>query len=319
MNTTLQSPDASEARYRIGAVCRMTGISQHVLRVWEKRYAVVEPLRSDNHRRLYSDTDVRRLGLLKALVDRGHAIGSIAELDDAALENRLQHSQSRIEPHPPGESPRLILIGPSLALVETACADSRAFRFGGSYPELAAVPRDLRADVAVLERPNLHPDSAAEIKRLATDLNLRLLVLVYEFASRASLERVRDDRIVTLRAPLEPATLDAVVDNRLGRTAATDESTSPAPPPARRFDDRQLAHLAAQSGNVDCECPRHLAQIVGRLAHFEAYSAECEARSPDDAELHRELFTITSRARARMEDALQRVIEAEGLSPDPID
>ena len=36
-----------ESNFRIGAVCRMTGISQHVLRVWEKRYGVVEPLRSE--------------------------------------------------------------------------------------------------------------------------------------------------------------------------------------------------------------------------------------------------------------------------------
>ena len=35
-----------EPKYRIGAVCRLTGISQHVLRVWEKRYGVVEPVRS---------------------------------------------------------------------------------------------------------------------------------------------------------------------------------------------------------------------------------------------------------------------------------
>ena len=308
------------SRYRIGAVCRLTGISQHVLRVWEKRYGVVEPLRSNNQRRLYSDSDVRRLTLLKSLVDRGHAIGSIADLDDASLESRLQQSEQRIEALGPVEFPRLLLIGPTLQLIEPACAYSEVFELIGCYRDSDQIATAETADVAVLERPNLHPESAAEIKRIVTELNLRLLVLVYEFASASSLERLRDDRIITLRAPLDSSTLDAVVAARFARAStATGDPMDSAPPPARRFNDRQLAHLAIQSGNVECECPRHLAQIVGRLAHFEAYSAECEGRSPADADLHRELYNITSRARARMEQALQSVIEAEGLSPDPED
>ena len=82
-----------EPRYRIGAVCRLTGISQHVLRVWEKRYGVVEPLRSETDRRLYRESDIHRLSLLKALVDRGQAIGSIADLDNDVLEQRLQQAK----------------------------------------------------------------------------------------------------------------------------------------------------------------------------------------------------------------------------------
>ena len=312
--------DETDSRYRIGAVCRMTGISQHVLRVWEKRYGVVDPLRSDNQRRLYSDSDVRRLSLLKSLVDRGHAIGSIAELDDVALENRLQQSEQRIEALVPAQTPRLLLIGQTLQPIASTCAASDVFEFVGHYAEPSRISADERADVAVLERPNLHPESAAEIKRIVTELNLRLLVLVYEFASRSSLERLRDDRIVTLRAPLDVNTLEAVVTARFAVAASvTDGPVDSVPPPSRRFNDRQLAHLAAQSGDVECECPRHLALLVGRLAHFEAYSAECEGRSPADAELHRMLYHVTANVRDRMEQALAKVAEAEGLSPDPED
>ena len=46
------SIEKNEPKYRIGAVCRLTGISQHVLRVWEKRYGVVYPERSESQRRL---------------------------------------------------------------------------------------------------------------------------------------------------------------------------------------------------------------------------------------------------------------------------
>ena len=70
----------TEQYYEISAVARMSGLSPHVLRVWERRYSVVEPRRSDNQRRQYSQTDVDRLVLLKRLVDHGHAIGIVASL-----------------------------------------------------------------------------------------------------------------------------------------------------------------------------------------------------------------------------------------------
>ena len=321
MDEDSRQTDQTEGRYRIGAVCRLTGISQHVLRVWEKRYSVVEPLRGPNQRRLYSETDVRRLSLLKALVDRGHAIGSIAGLGDNALENRLRQSEYRNDVRTPGKLPDLILIGNSLELLAPACASSNSFRLVGTHRELGEVSRETSSDIAVLERANLYPETVAEAGRIATDLNLRLLVLVYEFASQATLARLRGDRIVALRAPLDTHSLDALVSTRFGHPVGPPDKTldSGSLPPARKFSDRQLAHLARQSSDIACECPQHLAQIVSHLAHFEAYSADCEARSPADAALHRDLFDVTARARARMEEALQRVIEAEGLSPDPTD
>ncbi|MFC4993439.1 MerR family transcriptional regulator [Rubritalea tangerina] len=61
-------------------VSQQTGLSPHVLRVWEKRYEVVTPQRSDSNRRLYTDEDLRRLSLLAKLTQAGHAIGQIASL-----------------------------------------------------------------------------------------------------------------------------------------------------------------------------------------------------------------------------------------------
>lgn len=61
-------------------VTQQTGLSPHVLRVWEKRYAAVEPQRTCSNRRVYTDEDLRRLSLLAALTQNGHSIGQIAEL-----------------------------------------------------------------------------------------------------------------------------------------------------------------------------------------------------------------------------------------------
>jgi DNA-binding transcriptional MerR regulator/methylmalonyl-CoA mutase cobalamin-binding subunit len=76
---------ADEARYRVGMVSKMTGLSTHTLRIWEKRYAAVVPKRTEAGGRLYTDADVERFRLLHSLVERGHSIGGIASLPDADL------------------------------------------------------------------------------------------------------------------------------------------------------------------------------------------------------------------------------------------
>jgi MerR family transcriptional regulator, light-induced transcriptional regulator len=87
----------AEARYRIGAVARMTGLSTHVIRVWQRRYDALEPDRSSGGARLYSSSDVERLRLLKRAVDQGNAIGQIVKLDTAAL-SRLAHTELEMSP-----------------------------------------------------------------------------------------------------------------------------------------------------------------------------------------------------------------------------
>ena len=45
----------------------MTGLTDHTIRVWERRYSAVVAERADNGRRQYSEQDVEKLGLLKRL------------------------------------------------------------------------------------------------------------------------------------------------------------------------------------------------------------------------------------------------------------
>ena len=69
----------------------------------------------------------------------------------------------------------------------------------------------------------------------------------------------------------------------------------------------------ALSTTVACECPRHVAELLMLLSRFEAYSAQCEERSPADAELHAYLGRVTVHARASFEAALEQVALREGL------
>jgi MerR family transcriptional regulator, light-induced transcriptional regulator len=85
--------------YPIGVVARKTGLTAHVLRVWEKRYGAVIPKRTGTHRRTYSDADVHRLTLLRRATILGHPIGSVAKLSDEALETLVKAAEDEtLEP-----------------------------------------------------------------------------------------------------------------------------------------------------------------------------------------------------------------------------
>lgn len=74
-----------EARHPIQVVARRTGLSADVIRVWERRYGAVNPVRITGGRRLYSDEDIRRLALLQKVTSAGRRISEVAELDNGAL------------------------------------------------------------------------------------------------------------------------------------------------------------------------------------------------------------------------------------------
>ncbi len=51
---------------RIGELSRRLGVSDHVLRAWESRYSLLEPVRSAGGFRLYSEADVQRVRRMQA-------------------------------------------------------------------------------------------------------------------------------------------------------------------------------------------------------------------------------------------------------------
>lgn len=75
----------NEPRYRIGTLSRLTGITTHAIRIWERRYAALSPGRTPGGARLYTDADVQRLRAIKQLLERGYAISAVAKLDLPAL------------------------------------------------------------------------------------------------------------------------------------------------------------------------------------------------------------------------------------------
>jgi DNA-binding transcriptional MerR regulator len=65
---------------RIGELSRRTGVAPELLRAWERRYALLEPTRSDGGYRLYSDADLLRLDAMKTHLTAGLSAAEAAAL-----------------------------------------------------------------------------------------------------------------------------------------------------------------------------------------------------------------------------------------------
>ncbi len=95
-----------EKRHNIKVVARRTGLSQHVIRIWERRHNAVTPDRTDTNRRLYSDSDIERLLLLRRLTESGASISQIANLSREELLEMLGAEASFLAPNPAANSNR---------------------------------------------------------------------------------------------------------------------------------------------------------------------------------------------------------------------
>ena len=88
----------NEAQYPIQLVARLTGLSAHVIRIWEQRYRAVEPQRTATKRRLYSQREIERLNLLRDVTQAGHSIGQVAQLPTDKLGELVAASSSLTAP-----------------------------------------------------------------------------------------------------------------------------------------------------------------------------------------------------------------------------
>ncbi|MFW7377351.1 MAG: MerR family transcriptional regulator [Oligoflexus sp.] len=79
-------------RLSVKTICKLTGINEHTLRAWERRYQIVEPDRLENGRRVYSLEDLEKLKLVNKLLSSGFLIGHIAGYKAAELAKLLQET-----------------------------------------------------------------------------------------------------------------------------------------------------------------------------------------------------------------------------------
>ncbi len=332
----------SEAHYRIRQAAALSGVSADTIRIWERRYAAVSPRRDASNIRLYAEADIQRLQLMARLTAAGERIGDIAQLPEAALRSRLQvlppasHAKSGARAAPPaaaaaaGVPQQLLWLGPADGL-QSGLLEQADFTLSAQLPDETELADWLRR--AAQSREGASPDAAAAVDGIAVVVNAPQLtperaasllaaltqagvatgaLLIYDFAPRSALRGLLDAGVICLRRPGEPAELAAVL--RLQRSARG--AAGEAQAPAARFAAPLLEQVRQRPSPLSCECPRHLADLIGALAAFEDYSAQCESANANDAALHASLRASAGHARHTVESALLRLAAQEGWADE---
>lgn len=76
-------------QYSIKDIEKLTGIKAHTIRIWEQRYGLVEPHRTDTNIRYYDDDQLKTLLNVSMLVKHGKKISKIAKLSPDLLHQEV--------------------------------------------------------------------------------------------------------------------------------------------------------------------------------------------------------------------------------------
>jgi methanogenic corrinoid protein MtbC1 len=167
------------AAWSMAAVCRATGLGQHTLRVWERRFGFPCPVRLPSGHRRYPSDQVERLRLIARAIAGGHRASAVVPLDVESLQGLLA-AHARIESGAAAFAERLI------ALV-------RSFDRVGLNIELQRAIAELGARAFLHERVVPLVETVGE-EWVAGTLDIR---------NEHFLSEVLIDTLRSLRAPLE--------------------------------------------------------------------------------------------------------------------
>lgn len=77
------------AVYSIKDLEKLSGIKAHTIRIWEKRYSLIEPHRTNTNIRYYTDGDLKKILNVALLNRQGIKISNIARLDSQELKEEI--------------------------------------------------------------------------------------------------------------------------------------------------------------------------------------------------------------------------------------
>jgi hypothetical protein len=189
-----------------------------------------------------------------------------------------------------------------------------------AFEDAQAGETDLRPDLLLVTVNGLSADTAQQVQALSQRVAPQQTGVLHSFGQSGAVTRLRHAGVHVHREPLNDQALASWL-----RNAARPALTAPAAPtgwaqvpnapvPARLFSDAVLQRVVDIPNQLLCECPRHVAELIGQLGRFEDYSRDCLNQSPKDAQLHARLHQMAASARALLEHALQMVATHEGIS-----
>lgn len=311
--------------YRIGAVAKMVGVPVATLRVWERRYAVVTPPKTEGGQRLYSDADLLKITLLKNLTMQGHAISTLSQMSQTQLQKLL--NDSRAAQSTAGMAKQwpstvsLVLVG--LGLARRLEAEQFNSLFQQTVLKVTHVHQDLQEalsqqagteppDVLLVQMGAVQAGVCKDLMELRQHLGAGKVLLIYRFATEHALQALRAAGVVARREPVSDTDLSDIIHSALMVESANKRQGSNTISP-RKYSDNVLLRVAGISTKVLCECPKHVADLIFQLNSFEQYSRDCLNNSAEDASLHAYLSAVSGSARALFEEALERIARHENI------
>jgi DNA-binding transcriptional MerR regulator/nitrogen fixation protein len=67
----------------------LSGVKAHTIRIWEKRYHLLTPYRTETNIRFYNDIDLRRILNVSLLVNNGFKISKVARFDELKMKESV--------------------------------------------------------------------------------------------------------------------------------------------------------------------------------------------------------------------------------------
>ena len=87
-----RTPEAE--MWPMGAVSKRTGITEHTLRAWERRFGFPKPIRLPSGHRRYTSDQVRQLLLINRALSSGYRAGDVVPLPMDRIEALVRDSAS---------------------------------------------------------------------------------------------------------------------------------------------------------------------------------------------------------------------------------
>lgn len=88
---------ARDELFPIREVVRLTGVNPVTLRAWERRYGLIQPVRTEGGHRLYSQADIEAIRSILTWTERGVAVSKVGSLLARSAASR-EVAQAREEP-----------------------------------------------------------------------------------------------------------------------------------------------------------------------------------------------------------------------------
>lgn len=77
------------ATYSIKDLEQLSGIKAHTIRIWEQRYELLQPERTDTNIRFYKDEDLKKLLNVSILIKYGEKISKVSKLSEQEISDKV--------------------------------------------------------------------------------------------------------------------------------------------------------------------------------------------------------------------------------------